>query len=438
MYDPADRYHPEKINCLIQQNFIGDTVTVPPVLEEYVTVVRLADLLDFSRRNFDKRISLMPKKSIVVNTEWNLVRLSEIMEISRGASPRPIEDFLTTEDKGINWIKIGDVSADDKYITKTAEKITTEGAEKSRIVQEGDFILSNSMSFGRPYILKISGCVHDGWLLMTNFDRSINKDYLYYILTFSEIQQQFLEKAAGVVVKNLNIESVKNVVIPLPPQDVQAQIVADCEAVDAAVTQAQKVIEQAKKEIEAKVLGNFPRQKLSDIVQRINDLINPQIQDGEGIYIGLENIESNTGRLVGEILTKYTTIKSTKTCFLEGDVLYGKLRPNLNKVYLAKQNGICSTDILVFRFENEHLAKFYAHYFLTTAFNNEVLGSVSGQQLPRTSWEKMESINVPVPPLEIQRQLVSEITELDTKIHEAQTIIAGAPARKQAVMKKYL
>ena len=100
--------------------------------------------------------------------EWK--KLGEIMTIVRGASPRPIKKYITNDVNGINWIKIGDVSPDAKYITSSNEKITKEGAEKSRFLHSGDFILSNSMSFGRPYILKIDGCIHDGWIAMSNFE----------------------------------------------------------------------------------------------------------------------------------------------------------------------------------------------------------------------------------------------------------------------------
>lgn len=85
--------------------------------------------------------------------------IAEVANICRGASPRPISDYLTEDVNGVNWIKIGDISIDDIYVTHTAEKITKEGAKKSRYVTPGDFILSNFMSFGRPYILGIEGCL---------------------------------------------------------------------------------------------------------------------------------------------------------------------------------------------------------------------------------------------------------------------------------------
>jgi hypothetical protein len=117
---------------------------------------------------------------------------------------------------------------------------------------------------------------------------------------------------------------------------------------------------------------------LENIAVKVNDQIDPNNYEGEVNYIGLENIDSQTGRLVGDFRANSNQIKSAKTCFKVNDVLYGKLRPNLNKVYLAKEEIICSTDILVFRFKNECLAKYYAHYMLSDEFNQEVLQGVNG------------------------------------------------------------
>jgi len=183
---------------------------------------------------------------------------------------------------------------------------------------------------------------------------------------------------------------------------------------------------------------HFPREKLANLVTKIGENIDPQSLNGEVNYIGLENIESHTGNLVGNIIAEYQTIKSAKTCFKQNDILYGKLRPNLNKVYLAKENGICSTDILVFRFSCENLARFYAHYFLSKAFNQEVLKSVTGQQLPRTSWADMKEIKIPVPSFSDQEKLMAELEILEQSIRAARQVIDNAGNQKQVIMKKYL
>ena len=152
--------------------------------------------------------------------------LGDIANISRGASPRPIKNFITEDDDGIPWIKIGDVSVGSKYITSTAEKITKEGASKSRLVRKGDFILSNSMSFGRPYILGIDGCIHDGWLSISGFEEKIMPDFLYYSLVSTRVQKEMAQKASfGGAVQNLNADIVRGIAIPVPPIEVQREIV---------------------------------------------------------------------------------------------------------------------------------------------------------------------------------------------------------------------
>lgn len=86
---------------------------------------------------------------------WEQRKFSELVQIERGGSPRPIDDFITDAPNGLNWVKIGDAPTQGNYITKTAEKIRPEGLSKTREVHPGDLILSNSMSFGKPYIMGI-------------------------------------------------------------------------------------------------------------------------------------------------------------------------------------------------------------------------------------------------------------------------------------------
>lgn len=161
-------------------------------------------------------------------------KIGEIISISRGASPRPISAFVTNDLDGINWIKIGDVSEDSLYIEKTSERITKEGADKSRYVKPGDFILSNSMSFGRPYILKIYGCVHDGWLILSNYENTFNPLFLYYELRDDEVQSQFDGSANGATVRNLNSDIVKSIDVVVPPIELQNTFAEYVQKIDSA------------------------------------------------------------------------------------------------------------------------------------------------------------------------------------------------------------
>ena len=160
---------------------------------------------------------------------WEWVRFGEIAGIERGGSPRPIEAFLTDDPEGLNWIKIGDTEKGGKYITSAGQKIKREGLVKTRMVFPGDFLLTNSMSFGRPYITQIQGCIHDGWLRISPPD-SLDKDFLYTLLSSRFVRNVFEAAAAGGVVLNLNADKVRTVPIPLPPLPEQSRIVTRVEA----------------------------------------------------------------------------------------------------------------------------------------------------------------------------------------------------------------
>ena len=178
--------------------------------------------------------------------DWEAINLGNYAQIYRGGSPRPIQDFLTTSDTGVNWIKIGDVSTDAKYITSTEEKIIPEGVARSRMVYKGDLILSNSMSYGRPYILNIDGCIHDGWLVIQKYEKTFDRGYLYYALSSDQTMQQYITMAAGSSVQNLNKEKVSKVVLPcpsIPEQNKIAEILSD---IDILITDLQKLIRKKK------------------------------------------------------------------------------------------------------------------------------------------------------------------------------------------------
>jgi type I restriction enzyme S subunit len=155
---------------------------------------------------------------------WMWEKFGTIAGIERGGSPRPIESFLTNDPSGLNWIKIGDTEKGGKYITHASQKIKREGLVKTRMVFPGDFLLTNSMSFGRPYITQIEGCIHDGWLRISP-PSSLNKDFLYVLLSSRFIRNFFEAAAAGGVVLNLNADKVRTVPIPLPPLAEQSRIV---------------------------------------------------------------------------------------------------------------------------------------------------------------------------------------------------------------------
>ena len=175
-----------------------------------------------------------------IASSWEQRKLSDLVQIERGGSPRPIDDFITDSPDGLNWVKIGDAPAQGNRITKTAEKIRPEGLPKTREVHPGDLILSNSMSFGKPYIMGIDGCIHDGWLLIRNTYNIFDLTFLCHLLGTPQMLNQYRSLAAGSTVNNLNKELVGNTVVTIPKIDEQRVLGQYLEQLDRLITLHQR------------------------------------------------------------------------------------------------------------------------------------------------------------------------------------------------------
>jgi restriction endonuclease S subunit len=223
----------------ISQEIIKNTVLPLPPLEEQRRIAAILDkasdihtLAAEKARTCAASLyrSVLAQELDQPGMEW--VQIGDVLEIARGGSPRPIQAYLTDDPDGINWIMIGDAGVGEKYITNTAKKIRAEGLSKTRLVKEGDLLLSNSMSFGRPYIMKTNGAIHDGWLVLRDAHATCNSDYLYHVLGSPTCFAQFARAAAGATVKNLNTFIVSSVEIPLPPLERQVEIAERLDAVE--------------------------------------------------------------------------------------------------------------------------------------------------------------------------------------------------------------
>lgn len=234
---PDYRRHVERraaganINNLRNEDIAEYETPLPP-LEEQRRIAGILDAADALRRRRREALALLDTLPGAIFAEMfgdpfsnpqNLqeIELGSLFNIARGGSPRPIQDWLTNDTDGLNWVKIGDASAGTKYITQTAEKIRPEGLSKTRSVKPGDFVLTNSMSFGRPYIMGIHGCIHDGWLLLSPAEKAPKQNYLYHLLSNAGVKARFAARAPGSTVKNLNIEIVSKTKVPIADTDRQ-------------------------------------------------------------------------------------------------------------------------------------------------------------------------------------------------------------------------
>ena len=219
---------------------------------------------------------------------WQIAKIGDVLTIERGGSPRPIQNFVTRRLDGINWIKIGDTS-DDGYIYSAKEKIIPEGAKRSRKVKAGDLLLSNSMSFGKPYILKIDGCIHDGWLVIRDIDSKFNKEFLRNYLGSSFCISQYKKLAAGGVVTNLNKDLVCSAIIKYPPIASQEKIASFLCILDEKIRTQNKIIKELetyKSAIENMIFKsiNFPLFAIGDLCKITTGKLDANATVSGGMY----------------------------------------------------------------------------------------------------------------------------------------------------------
>ena len=380
-------------------------------------------------------------------------KLGEIATVLRGASPRPIKKYITNDSDGVNWIKIGDVPVGSKYITQSEEKITKEGAEKSRYVRKGDFILSNSMSFGRPYILAIDGCIHDGWLSISNFKDVFLSDYLYYLLSSSAIQQEMKKRASfGGAVQNLNADIVKALVLPVPPIEVQREIVRMLDSYTESVVELQRQLTAeltARKTQYAYYRDNLLTTRPQWNHVKILDMLSQPITDGphttpqfvqNGVpFISVDSIWE--GKIHFEKRRGYITEEFDEECCK-------KYKPQKNDVYMVKSGSttgkvaFVDTDIrfniwsplAAMRVNEKNSARFLFYLLQTERVQKQVKAKSSHGSQPNLGMRELEQFEVDIPPLDVQNRIVNVLDNFE-KICSDLNI--GLPAEIEARQKQY-
>ncbi len=193
--------------------------------------------------------------------EWEIDLFSNFIKLYRGSSPRPINKFLTKNENGVNWIKIGDTKYAKSYVLgKVEQKITIEGSKKSTRVTKGELILANSMSYGATYELQINGCIYDGWFVLREYAKSFNKQYLLQLLNSNFLQQQYKRLAAGGIVKNISSEIVYNTKLPKPSKQEQQKIAAFLSNLDELIEAHKQKLEWLKRHKKGLMQNHFPQE----------------------------------------------------------------------------------------------------------------------------------------------------------------------------------
>jgi len=416
------------------------------------------------------------------NTSYKVRTLGTVvLEIADGL--HGVRNYV---DEGVPLLAVGNIT-DDGLDLSEKKMITREEHERldRSQVQKGDMLVTITGRLGTTVIYNLDEpanlSAHVARVKVN--EDAINPHYLAVYLK-SDIGQQLInEFAIGSIYPHINVNKLQRVRVVVPPRPLQdriAQIMQDAYATrQAKLTQAQQLLDglddfvlselnidlgelesrrTAVKSIRTIAGGRFDFEavvtvenldfngteptSLNQVVQKINDRVTPAeaLPDESINYVGLGNIESNTGQLTEFAPTPGSQILSSSPTFKQGDILYGRMRPYLNKVWIAKFDGICSGEAIVLRPDNDKVDVRFLHALLLSKITlNQVIPLQSGTSLPRVSASDVLSVRLPISTdLNQQKNIGNEIERIHKQAKqlslEAENIVAKAKARVERLI----
>ena len=395
------------------------------------------------------------------NEFWLYDFLGCLSTVLRGGSPRPIDEYLTSDTNSMNWLKIGDINKEDKYITKTSERVKKQALDKTRVVHSGDLIMSNSMSFGRPYLLKISTCIHDGWIALTEINSNINKEYLYYYILSDISQIYFMQSAAGGGIKNLNAEIIKKLIVLYPEDIIEQQKIADClSSIDELIDEESrklKALEKYKKGLMQKL---FPAEGKTVPEWRF-----PEFQDCEewetvkleklalyrrgsfpqpyGLpewydeksgmpFIQVFDVDDNM-KLKSNTKNKISELAAQQSVFIPKGTLIITIQGSIGRVAITQYDAYIDRTLLLFE-------KFFRKIDKTfLAYNLQLLFDIEKQKAPggiikTITKQALSEFLTSIPRIEEQEKIAGCLSEVDTMITEQSNKVEQLKAHKKGLM----
>ena len=340
-----------------------------------------------------------------------------------------------------------------RHVYNASEYLSEAGKNISCMIPKYSTLVCCIGSIGKSGYLEIDGTTNQQ---INSAIPKFDSLYLYYFINTNYFIIQLLQKASATTISIVNKTKMENCFFPLPPLAEQQRIVERIESLFAKLDEAKENMQNVldgfetrkaailHKAFTGELTANWRKQhdvsidsweekKLGKIVKNIKDKYEPTLNNKKCVkYIGLEHIEKNNG-IIG--FGSSDDVKSLKTIFELGDILYGKLRPYLNKHDIAKFSGICSTDILVYRAEDFNTAKFMNYFMNTEKFIFYTVSNSKGINLPRISEKEVSGILVNVPTLSEQSEIVRIIDGLFAKEQQAKELAENVLA-KIALIKK--
>ncbi|MBQ6667949.1 MAG: N-6 DNA methylase [Bacteroidales bacterium] len=435
LYNDQDRYAVDTLAAAVRFTFDNRQITLSESISNYYAYLHTADMIDFSRTSFNKAIKLTTDKKIEIVSKFPLVKLGGedgVCNILIGGTPsRKNAAYYTGNNL---WVSIAEMRG--QVITDTKEKITDEGVKNSnvKLIPKGTTLLSFKLSIGKTAIAGADLYTNEAIAaLIPKNKEQITDQYLFSLFNGKMIDLENVgNKAFG---KSLNSAYLNNEVkIPLPPIDIQQQIVSECEKVDDEYNNSRMTIEEYKKKIEEVFEHLDVISKRGGVAYRLSNsyafeisigkrVLNTEVKPNFTIPVYSANVFEPFGMIDKLLIEDFS--KDSVIWGIDGDWMVNVIPAN-TPFYPTDHCGVLRIKT------DDILPKYMAHLL-------KIEGQKAGfKRSYRASIDRIESLSVQIAPIEEQRKAISEIENYEQKISEAKVVMDGCAERKKQILEKWL
>lgn len=445
LFDPNNYDNPDKASTYVYRAFNGDYNTpINESMQAHISRISLIDMLTFDRQTFEKGINLNSKKKVVFDTRHILKPIDKLATFQSG---------LWKGEKGLlqktKVLRNTNFKLNNGFLdySDVAEIEVEKTQLATRTLQYGDIILeksggSDTQAIGRVVLFDKTD---NETYSYSNFcsrirvqdDSQVNPIYLWIILYNFYCKGGTIPLQNGIRLLNIDMDGYSKIKIPIPPIDVQKQIVDEIDGIDKSVSDAMKRIDECETDIEGLLSSlNYADSTLNTIAPFATKSIKYSDIESE-TYITTDNMLQNK---LGVFPFEGVANISSITEYKPKDILISNIRPYLKKIWFADKEGGCSKDVLVLRSADtsKYLPKYIFYMIRRDTFFDYVMEGKKGIKMPRGNKEDIMKYKIPMPHIDEQKRIVSQIEALELEITKARTLIENAASEKQAILDKYL
>lgn len=436
LFDANIYDNPKKASTYVYKAFKGDyTSPIAESMQSHISRVSLIDMLTFDRDNFEKGISLTTKKKVLIDSKYNQLKLIDLstllkrgksakygnskIQIIKSGQARGWFDFDFSEKHYVDETFV----IDERKLVRGDLLINSTGVGTAGRVtyfgEDGDFVVDSHITIFRP----------NQNLILPEYALCV-----LGVIGFDNIENMALGQSGQI---ELSLDIIGNIKIPVPPIDVQKQIVEEIGKVDKSVSNSMLRINECETDIESLLSSfNFADSMLNTIAPFTTKSIKYSDIESE-TYITTDNMLQNK---LGIIPFEGVANISSITEYKPEDILISNIRPYLKKIWFADKEGGCSKDVLVLRSADtsKYLPKYIFYMLRRDTFFDYVMEGKKGIKMPRGNKEDILKYRIPVPSINEQKRIVSQIEALEMEINSARITIKNAANKKQVILDKYL